>query len=163
MVAALPAAVKSGWPRQDAVFWRPSARKRIRSATMNLPITTLYAGLLGLLLLALSMAVSRHRMRARVSLGTGNDPQLERAVRAHGNFVEYVPFALILLALAEAQAAPGWLVHALGAALLLGRLLHVWGMSRPDGLGQGRRFGIALTWLMILAASLTDLCYVLLG
>lgn len=126
---------------------------------MSLPISALYAGLLGLLLLVLSAAVSRQRLRFQVSLGTGDQPQLEAAIRAQGNFVEYTPLALILLGLAEAQGAPMALLHGLGIALLAGRILHAWGMHQPGSLGSGRRIGIVLTWLMMLAASLANVGY----
>lgn len=128
---------------------------------MTLPIATLYAGLLGLLLIALSLGVSRLRARFRVSLGSGDQPELEAAIRAQANFVEYAPLALILLALAEVQGASAGLLHGFGAALLVGRVLHAVGIRQPGGLGLGRRVGTALTWLMILAASVTDIGYAL--
>lgn len=124
---------------------------------MNLPVTTLFASLLGLLLIVLSDLVSRTRKRSRVSLGHGGDPMLERTMRAHGNFVEYVPLGLILLGLMEVQLPPAWVLHAFGGMLLLGRLLHAYGMVRPDGPISGRYWGTALTWLMLLGASLANL------
>ena len=61
-------------------------------------ITAIYAALLGLLFLALSVNVVRTRRATRVSLGAGDHPLLERRIRAHGNFAEYTPIALILIA-----------------------------------------------------------------
>ena len=124
---------------------------------MLYPVTTLYASLLGLLLIALSWGVSKNRMRAQVSLGHGDDKELKVAIRAHGNFVEYVPIALLLLLLAEMTALPAWLLHVFGIALLAGRVLHAWGISNPRNKLEGRRLGIALTWLMLLAVSLSNL------
>lgn len=89
-----------------------------------LPVTALYAGLLGLWLLALSYEVVRRRWRHDVSLGTGGEPELERAIRAHGNAAETVPIGLILLGLAEGMGMPAWLLHLAGLSLLMGRLLH---------------------------------------
>jgi uncharacterized membrane protein YecN with MAPEG domain len=123
---------------------------------MSVPVTTLYAALLGVLLVWLSNRVSSQRKRTGISLGRSGDPILERAVRAHGNFIEYVPFALLLLLLLEVQGPPRWQLHALGGALLIGRLLHAWGMYYPDGAISGRFWGTALTWLMVLAASLLN-------
>jgi uncharacterized membrane protein YecN with MAPEG domain len=57
-------------------------------------------------------------------LGEGTDEQLRRRIGAQGNFVEYVPLALIALGLIEAHAAPSWMVLAMGSILALGRLLH---------------------------------------
>lgn len=124
---------------------------------MMFPVTTLYAASLGLLLIVLSDLVTRSRRRSRVSLGHGDDPMLERAMRAQGNFVEYVPLGLILLMLVEVKEPQPWVVHAFGLLLLGGRLLHAYGMFRPDSPVSGRYWGTALTWLMILSASLANL------
>lgn len=124
---------------------------------MSYPVTAVYAALLALLLIGLSARVSVLRRRGRVSLGHGDNPALERAIRVHGNFVEFVPLALILLLLLEA-ARPGavWL-HGFGLALLLGRLLHAWGLARVEGVSFGRFWGSALTWLMMVGAALLNL------
>lgn len=128
---------------------------------MYFPVTTLYASLLGTLLIVLSNQVSSNRKRAKVSLGHGDDSMLERAMRTQGNFVEYVPFSLILLMLLELELSQIWLLHILGAALLLGRLLHAYGMYKPDGVIAGRFWGTALTWLMILTTSLLNLWHLI--
>ena len=124
---------------------------------MDAPITTVYAALLGILLILLSDLVSRTRKKSCVSLGHGDDPMLERTMRAHGNFVEYVPFGLLLLLLVEVMGGQPWLLHVYGLMLLLGRLLHAYGMIRPEAPVSGRYWGTTLTWLMILATSLTNL------
>lgn len=124
---------------------------------MGAPVTALYAGLLGLLLLALSVGVINQRRRARVGIGHGGDERLERWTRIHGNFAEYVPMALVLLALVELQGASGGLLHALGAALMIGRVGHAWGLSQSAGESVGRAVGVLATFLVILAASLLAL------
>lgn len=128
---------------------------------MNLEITALYAALLGVLFIFLSFMVSKNRLRAHVSLGDGSDEGLEQAIRAQGNFAEYVPMALLLLGLVEVQGAAAGLVHGLGATLLVSRLMHAWGISRPKAVHPGRKFGTIFTWLMILAASVYLLIAVL--
>lgn len=125
-------------------------------------ITALYASLSGLLLIGLTMRVVADRRRAQVGLGTGSDPGLERAVRVHGNFVEYVPLALMLLLIAEFSMASPWLLHLLGAQLVLGRLLHAWGLGGASGVSFGRFWGTLLTLIMILVTSLLNL-WLLLG
>ena len=120
-------------------------------------ITAVYAALVGLLLLGLSWQVTRHRQRARVSLGAGGDEALERAIRTHANLVEYAPLAVLLIALAEMNGAPSWWTHATGALLVIARCLHAWGLSGTSGVSPGRYWGTALTWLTILVASLTNL------
>ena len=129
---------------------------------MTMHITALYAALLGLLFLVLSAHVSKYRLRGRISMGDGNVAGLGQAIRAHGNFAEYVPLALILLGLLEAQGvSAGWL-HALGAMLLLGRISHAYGMSQPNAVHNARKIGIVLTWLAIAITSVY-LLFTLLG
>ena len=91
---------------------------------MPLPITALYAGLMGLWLLGLGFEVMRRRRRHDVSVGDGGVQALELAMRAHGNACEYVPIGLILLGLSEGMGAPGWVLHGFGLMLVAGRLLH---------------------------------------
>lgn len=87
-------------------------------------ITAFYAPLLALLYLALSLNVTRLRLKHQISLGAGDVPKLERAMRAHGNFIEYVPLILILMALLEASGKSVPLLHFMGSLLLLARLSH---------------------------------------
>ena len=124
---------------------------------MYVPITTFYGSLLGLILIFLSALVSKNRRKAKVSLGLGDNEGLERASRAQGNFIEYVPIGLILLFLLELEIAQMWLLHLLGAMLLVGRVLHAWGISQNARVHPGRFWGTALTWGMILFTSLLNL------
>lgn len=117
---------------------------------MTLQISALYAGLLALLLLVLSVQVSRKRQSAKVGVGHGDDRILHLAIRTQGNFTEYVPLALVLIALWELNGQPPWMVHALGASLLAGRILHAIGLSRSAGASLPRLVGTILTWLVLL-------------
>ena len=118
-------------------------------------ITLLYAGLLGLLLLVLSWRVVRLRRSLRIGLGDGGNVELQRATRVHANFLEYTPITLLLLALLESNAlAPVWL-HVAGAALLVCRVLHAWGLSRSGGTSFGRFAGTLGTWILLAALSVT--------
>ncbi len=122
---------------------------------MPYSITLLYAGLSGLLLLALSFQVVGLRRKHRVGLGTGQHPDLERIMRVHGNFCEYVPLALLLLLVLELSGALSpWLLHGLGIILIVGRVLHAVGLSRSAGTSMGRFVGTLLSWLMILISAL---------
>lgn len=117
-------------------------------------ITAFYAGLSALLLLFLSVRVMLHRRRARIGLGDNGDRVLIRLIRAHGNAVEILLPGLVLLLVLELLAiAPLWL-HLFGAALLIGRLLHAWGVSRSGGTSFGRLWGMVLSWLSILVMAL---------
>lgn len=117
-------------------------------------IVLIYASLLALLLIGLSYNVVRLRRRHQVGIGTGSVQALERAVRAHANFCEYVPLALLLLGLIELGGkVPGWTLHILGLALLAGRIAHAQGLSRSAGASRARVVGTALTWGVLLVAS----------
>ena len=126
---------------------------------MQLPVTTFFAASLGLLLLLLSYLIVRVRQSAGVSLGHGDHGLLERRIRAQGNFIEYVPLALILLLLLELQSPPSWLLCGLGGVLLLGRCLHGYGLAGTEQRMFGRFWGTLLTWLMLLASALLNLWF----
>lgn len=118
-------------------------------------VTPLYAALCAILLIALSLRVARLRGSLKVALGDGGERALQKAIRVQGNFIEYVPMALLLLFLLElSRQAPLWALHALGASLLLGRILHAIGLSTSAGLSFGRFVGITLTFAMILITAI---------
>lgn len=112
-----------------------------------------YAAFLALLLVWLSVRVVGARKAARVALGTGDDPALMRAVRVHGNFVEYAPFGLLLIVLAGLTTGAVWLVHALAATLVLARAIHAWGVSRPNEVIRHRVIGMMLTFAVLVSAA----------
>lgn len=117
--------------------------------------TALHAALLLVLFLVLTARVLRARYRVQVVLGTGGDRALERAMRVHANFAEYVPIFLAAMLAAELCAAPGWALHGAGIAMLAGRLLHAMGMSREPDIVPLRAAGMILTLAALgLAAAL---------
>lgn len=119
-----------------------------------MPITPLYAALLALIFVALSIRTIRLRRRYRVGVGDGNHAELQRAARVHANFAEYVPLALLLIYFAETGGGSLLLIHSLAIALLCGRLLHAWGVSQVRENYRYRTVGMALTFSVILAACL---------
>ena len=114
----------------------------------------LYAALLGLLLIALSINVVLARRRYHVRLGVGTEEGMQQAVRVQANFSEYVPLAVILLIMAELSGLPTAAVHAAGILLVTSRVLHAWGLSHSPGRTFGRFYGTAGTWLVIIGLSL---------
>jgi uncharacterized membrane protein YecN with MAPEG domain len=116
-------------------------------------IVPVYAALLALLFCALSARVIRLRRAARVAIGAAGDKTLERAMRVQANFAEYAPLALLLLLLVEMRG--GWpaLVHAMAAALLLGRAVHAYGVSQDREDFRLRVAGMTLTFAVLLGAS----------
>ena len=117
-------------------------------------IVPLYAGLLALVFVGLSALVIRQRGRAKVAIGAGGDALLERAMRVHANFAEYVPLAVVLLALMELQRAPAWLLHGLGLVLLLGRVAHAYGVSQEKENFRFRVSGMMATFATLVTAAL---------
>ena len=112
---------------------------------MPLTITPLYVALAAIVLLVLTVRVILLRRRLAIGLGTGGDAELEKAVRGHGNFTEYAPIGLIVLASAELSGAAGAWIHTIGILLICGRLLHAWGLSQSRGKSFGRSTGVVLT------------------
>lgn len=121
---------------------------------MLLAVVPIYAALLALLFVLLSVRVIRERRRARIAIGTAGDAMLERSMRAQANFAEYVPLALLLLMMAELRGLPPWLLHGLGAALLLGRATHGWGLSQPAEDFRFRVAGMAATLGVLVVCAL---------
>ncbi len=117
-------------------------------------ITLLYAGLCTLLVLVLAFRVIARRLQAKIGIGDGGDAILQRRVRVHANAVEYLPLALILLGGMELNGYPNAVIHGFGAALLLSRVLHAWGLSRVSGTSPGRFLGTLLTLLLMIAMAL---------
>lgn len=113
-------------------------------------VTLIFAAALGLLNLWLGVRVTRIRMTHKVSLGHGDAPRLEARIRAHANFNEYVPIALILMLLIELNIGPSRWLWGLGALLVVGRLVHPLGLARPapNALCE---IGAGLTWVVLLA------------
>ena len=89
-----------------------------------------YVGLFGLMLIFLSLRVSFVRRDERIALGDGDNIELRRRIRAHGNFIEFVPIALLLLALAEHTGMGSLYIHIFGIILLVGRIAHAYGISQ---------------------------------
>lgn len=130
---------------------------------MDLQVTAFVAGLAALWLIFLQTRVIGFRWRRQVSLGDGGHAEGERLIRAHGNAAETIPVFLILLGLAESMGAPGWSVALLGAAFLIGRLMHGlhFVLDRP-GIAM-RSIGMVLTISMTALAALGVIGHALAG
>jgi uncharacterized membrane protein YecN with MAPEG domain len=122
---------------------------------MQTLITPLYAALLALLFLLLSYRTIRLRRRLRVAIGDGHKPELQRAMRVHANFAEYVPLALLLIYFSEIQTASSLWTHVFCVALLAGRSLHAYGVSRAQEDFRFRVAGMFLTLSVIAVVSAT--------
>ena len=109
------------------------------------PITALYAGLLGLLAILLAHQVLSGRLRT----GRIADWKPDTLLRVQANFVEQVPMALIVLLVLELQGVQPMLIHAIGGLLVVLRLAHAWGLSRDPGATYPRLIGAQGTFLLV--------------
>ncbi|MFC3226982.1 MAPEG family protein [Marinibaculum pumilum] len=112
-----------------------------------------YAGLLALLYLVLSVRLVRARVAHRARRTAATQAALERADAAATDFAGSVPLALIVLALCDLMAVSPYVVHVLGLGLLAARLIHAVDVSRRGPASTGAFAGITLTWLVILGAA----------
>lgn len=124
---------------------------------MTAPITVLYAAPLALLIIGMAARVARRRWVQRIGLGDGGDAGMTRLIRAHANLTEVAPIGILMLLLAELGGGPGWLLHASGAALLTGRVLHALGLSAHGGASFGRFAGSAFSWGAVIVLALANL------
>lgn len=120
-----------------------------------IPITAVFAGLLALMLVGVSVRVTVLRAKKKVDLFDGGDAELGRAIRVQGNFTEYVPMALALMGLVEWMGVRPWAVYLLGFALLAARLLHALGIY--SGVFPARVIGTSATWIVLAAGGLLTL------
>lgn len=122
---------------------------------MTPAIVPVYAALLALLFVALSLRVIRLRRATYVAVGHGESGVLLRAMRVQANFAEYVPLALILLGFLELQQFPAYVVHGFGVTLVAGRLVHAYGMSREEEDFRLRVVGMSATFFVLAGSALS--------
>lgn len=117
----------------------------------SLAAIAIYGGLLGLLVLGLSLNVTRLRAKHKALFGDADHDDLRRAIRTQANAVEYIPICLLMLLIMASTGYAAWLVHVMGIMLLVGRLLHVYGLMVQTDTDQpmGRGIGALLTWLVL--------------
>jgi uncharacterized membrane protein YecN with MAPEG domain len=123
------------------------------NAMTALHAAALWSGLSILLLVVLSFRTIFTRKRLKVSFGDGGNAELTSASRAFGNAAEYIPPCLaILILLALLGFQPVW-IHTVGGVMLLGRLLHAWGLSQSKQPSFGRVSGMILTQLALIGGA----------
>ena len=120
-------------------------------------ITGLYAAIFAVFLILLKFRVIKRRQFHKISLGHGDNVELEKHIRAHGNFIETVPFILFLMMIVELGAVQGWIIHALGLSLLVGRVMHVYALTSEMSHVNFRVFGMAITISVMAVAAILSL------
>ena len=114
---------------------------------MGLEALGIWVGLNLFLTLMLALNVTRIRVKLGVGIGSGESVQLDRAIRAHGNNIEYTPLALLGLAILTLTSLSDLFIHILGGGLLLGRILHAVGIQNTEtALPRTRVIGNFITW-----------------
>jgi uncharacterized membrane protein YecN with MAPEG domain len=119
-------------------------------------ITIFYTGFFGVFYFLLSVNVIRNRWLEKKGLGHDVNPKsgLFKAVRIHGNFMEYVPLLLLLMALDEMTIRGGTYLHAIGISLFMARLFHYFGISKTHLVSWQRSAGVCITFLVLLSLSI---------
>jgi uncharacterized membrane protein YecN with MAPEG domain len=125
------------------------------------PVTSFTAIILAVLFVKLAFAVIKKRQVHKVALGTGQHSDLEAAIRAHGNFAEYVPLALLLIACAEINRAPWWLAAIAAVALVAGRTIHAMAIAGSDL--KKRVLGMQLTFASLALGIVANLVALAIG
>lgn len=124
-------------------------------------ITSLYAGVSGLVFLLFSVLVIRCRLKYSQVIGDGGHDIMIRHIRAHANFIEYVPLTLILMAVLEVSKTSIYILHFIGIILIIGRILHFYSLTshEPKTKAKGdmviiyRQIGMILTFLALFCLS----------
>ena len=119
----------------------------------------LWTGLHLILLLVLSVLVTRQRRKHHVEIGDGGVPALNQAIRAFGNAAEYVPAALVGLGVLALAGAMPLLIHPIGFLLFAGRVMHAVGLSRSTSVSWLRTVGVLATWIAYVALAAALLFY----
>lgn len=120
-------------------------------------VSALYIVLGALLLIKLSYDVVKLRMQYCVTYGDGGFYELQTAIRVHGNAVEYIPIATVLLVMMEMNGAEIWMIHICGLLLMAGRLVHCYGLRNRE-ISQ-RRSGMAATYLALMLMISANIFY----
>ncbi|MBJ2138733.1 MAPEG family protein [Paraglaciecola chathamensis] len=126
---------------------------------LHTPITAFYGGLLGITFMYLSILVIQGRRSGKISLGDGGDNHFLGVIRAHANFAEYVPLILVLMLVAEINQAHVAVLHSAGVALLIGRLVHAYGLKHHSGASWQRVSGMLLTFIALIGLSIQNIVF----
>ena len=114
----------------------------------DMHISLISAALAALINLWLAVRCGRARLSGKVLHGDGGDAALQRHMRAHSNYVEYTPFALVLIVLLDLADQDGWLLGLTALAYFAARVLHPLGMQ-ADHPARTRQVGIIATFLLL--------------
>ena len=75
--------------------------------------------MLAILVIALGINVTMHRIKLQVPLGDGGNAQMLRMVRLHGNAAEYIPLAAAMMLIYDVNGGLHIVLNAAGIALVV--------------------------------------------
>lgn len=123
-----------------------------------LSISPFYISLLAVLIIVLAYRVTTFRRGEKISIGEVNGSKaMISAIRAHGNAIESIPIAALLLVMLELNSLNPILLHAFGIVLVVSRFAHAWGLSKRNGPTPGRFYGTLFTWLCIVVMAIINI------
>ena len=120
---------------------------------MEIPVTIVTTGILGLLFFVHSVRVINARVKTHTNLGDGGNDLMIRRIRIHGNFAEYIPLLLVMMLLLELMRVNKYVLVTMAVSIILGRLCHFYGLYSKTTPGLARVLGMQLTlWPLVLAS-----------
>ena len=120
-------------------------------------ISVIYAIVSALLIIYLSFEVIRIRRKLRISVGDGDNEELQTAQGAQSNAVEYLPITLLLLFYLEYNGAGNWIIHLAGITLIVGRIIHAHGLLKRNL--NRRVLGMQITITVLIALCVLNTAY----
>ena len=120
---------------------------------MPLPITALYLAIFAIFAAFLAFLAGRLRGAEKISIGDGGRTDLLLAMRRHANFVEYVPYFMIMLGALELNGSSPILLHSLGLGMIVARVNHAVGLKADTMQSLPRIIGGVGTLLMTVIAA----------
>lgn len=88
-----------------------------------------YTCVLAILYVCLTASVIKARHRFKVAIGDGGYADLAYRISAHANFIEHVPLVLVFMLIAIKLGMPLFTFHLMGTTLVLGRVIHAFGVG----------------------------------
>jgi uncharacterized membrane protein YecN with MAPEG domain len=117
-------AVNRNTSLNSCIFRHVRAHKLMPQSPLDIQATLLFASLFGILHVIFTLRVGAYRLKNKINLGDGDDKELRNRIRAHGNFIENVPIALLLLLLNDLHGTSTAVLISVGTILLISRVTH---------------------------------------
>ncbi len=118
---------------------------------MELLIFYKYCAVLALFYVVLSFNVVLNRRKHSVGLGDGQNIEVTKAIRIHGNFCENIVLLLFLTFLTINKGSLNTIeTHIVCSLLIISRIMHFVGISKSHGVSAGRFIGTVIIYVIYL-------------